>query len=57
MLLDVFRPASATEPLPLVVWVHGGGFVGTKDELADAGQLFLDRLLTFLRQRLATPPQ
>jgi hypothetical protein len=23
----------------------------------DAGQLFLDRLLTFLRQRLAAPPQ
>jgi acetyl esterase len=35
MLLDVFRPAAATGPLPLVVWVHGGGFVGgTKDELA-----------------------
>jgi acetyl esterase/lipase len=35
MLLDVFRPASARGPLPLVVWVHGGGFVGgTKDELA-----------------------
>jgi len=35
MLLDVFRPASASGPLPLVVWVHGGGFVGgTKDELA-----------------------
>ena len=35
MLLDIFRPASATGPLPLVVWVHGGGFVGgTKDELA-----------------------
>jgi acetyl esterase len=35
MLLDVFRPASAIGPMPLVVWVHGGGFVGgTKDELA-----------------------
>jgi acetyl esterase len=35
MLLDVYRPASASGPLPLVVWVHGGGFVGgTKDELA-----------------------
>lgn len=35
MVLDVFRPASASGPLPLVVWVHGGGFVGgTKDELA-----------------------
>ena len=35
LLLDIFRPAAATGPLPLVVWVHGGGFVGgTKDELA-----------------------
>jgi acetyl esterase/lipase len=35
MLLDVFRPAAAEGPLPLVVWVHGGGFVGgSKDELA-----------------------
>ena len=35
MLLDVFRPASATTPLPLVVWVHGGGFIGgSKEELA-----------------------
>jgi acetyl esterase len=35
MLLDVFRPASGAGALPLVVWVHGGGFVGgTKDELA-----------------------
>ena len=35
MLLDVYRPASATTPLPLVVWVHGGGFIGgSKEELA-----------------------
>ena len=115
MLLDVSRPVSATEPLPLVVWVHGGGFVGgTKEELAgyfkllashgfavvapryslapgrrypvplrqlmqalqylqanagrllidpdrialagDSGQLFLNRLLTFLQRRLAASP-
>ena len=36
MLLDVYRPASAIEPLPLVLWIHGGGFVGgAKEELAD----------------------
>jgi acetyl esterase len=34
-LLDVFRPASASSPLPLLLWAHGGGFVGgSKDELA-----------------------
>jgi acetyl esterase/lipase len=26
--LDVFRPADATGPLPTIIWVHGGGFVG-----------------------------
>ncbi len=35
MLLDVFRPASARDPLPALVWVHGGGFVGgAKEEIA-----------------------
>jgi acetyl esterase/lipase len=35
MLLDVYRPAAASGPLPLVLWVHGGGFVGgAKEELA-----------------------
>jgi acetyl esterase/lipase len=35
MVLDLYRPASARDPLPLVMWVHGGGFVGgAKDELA-----------------------
>lgn len=27
-LLDVYRPAAASGRLPLVLWVHGGGFVG-----------------------------
>jgi acetyl esterase len=39
MLLDVYRPASATTPLPVVLWVHGGGFVGgAKEQLAGASQ-------------------
>ena len=34
MLLDVARPAAANGPLPLLLWVHGGGFIGgSKDEL------------------------
>ena len=28
LLLDLFRPESAGQPLPLVVWVHGGGWSG-----------------------------
>jgi acetyl esterase len=33
-LLDLVHPASASGPLPLVLWVHGGGWVGgAKDEL------------------------
>lgn len=29
---DLYRPKGAAEPLPVVVWVHGGAFVaGTKD--------------------------
>lgn len=33
--MDVFSPEDAEEPLPTVVWVHGGAFVaGTKDGTA-----------------------
>lgn len=33
--LDIYRPAASSEPLPAVVWVHGGGwFGGSKEEPA-----------------------
>ena len=32
MLLDVFRPAAAAGALPLVLWVHGGGWIGGSKE-------------------------
>jgi acetyl esterase/lipase len=33
-LLDVLRPAGVDGPLPVVLWVHGGGWVGgSKEEL------------------------
>lgn len=28
LYLNVWRPAAATERLPVMVWIHGGGFVG-----------------------------
>lgn len=35
-LLDVFIPPDAKEPLPTVVWVHGGGFVaGSRADLTN----------------------
>jgi carboxylesterase type B len=37
MVLDVFRPAGPEEPLPVVVWLHGGGFVGGANEESAAG--------------------
>jgi acetyl esterase/lipase len=57
MLLDVFRPASATVPLPLVVWVHGGGFVGgTKDELAGYFKLLASHGLAVAAPRYSLAP-
>lgn len=33
--LDVFLPSSATEPPPVVVWIHGGAWIsGSKDDVA-----------------------
>ncbi len=35
-LLDLFRPAGAKKPLPVVVWVHGGAFVyGRRDNVSN----------------------
>ncbi len=35
-LLDLFKPGDATEPLPVVVWVHGGAFVyGRRDNVTN----------------------
>ena len=33
--LDLYRPADAREPLPLVIWVHGGGWrKGSKEGIS-----------------------
>ncbi len=33
--MDVFRPASATGPLPTVVWIHGGAWISGSKENVD----------------------
>jgi len=39
-LLDVFRPAGARAPLPAIVWVHGGGWIGgTKNDMREYLQI------------------
>ncbi|TWT24934.1 alpha/beta hydrolase [Planomicrobium sp. CPCC 101110] len=36
--LDIYYPAHVTEPLPVVLWIHGGGYVGgSKDSRQDYG--------------------
>ena len=28
ILLDLYQPADATKPLPCIIWIHGGGWIG-----------------------------
>ena len=44
-LLDVFYPSAiADQPLPTIVWVHGGGWVsGSKDDIANYGKVLAGR--------------
>ncbi|WP_026969868.1 alpha/beta hydrolase [Algoriphagus terrigena] len=37
-LLDIYLPANATGKLPLVIWVHGGGWL-SNDKYADMGYM------------------
>ena len=58
MLLDLYRPGSAVEPLPLVVWIHGGGFVGgSKEELADYLRLLASNGFAVAAPRYSLAPE
>lgn len=37
-LLDIYKPANAPKNLPLVIWVHGGGWL-SNDKYADMGYM------------------
>jgi acetyl esterase len=58
MRLDVFRPQSATGPLPLLLWVHGGGWVGgAKEELRSYLQLVASNGFVVAGPRYALAPE
>jgi acetyl esterase/lipase len=58
MLLDVYSPQSASRPLPVVVWVHGGGFVGgSKEELGDYFALLASQGYVVVGPRYSLAPE
>ena len=58
MLLDVHRPSATGAPLPALVWVHGGGFVGgSKDELAGYFKLIASNGYAVVAPRYALAPE
>jgi acetyl esterase/lipase len=58
MVLDVYRPRSSSRPLPLVLWVHGGGFVGgAKEELAGYFKLIASRGFVVAAPRYSLAPE
>jgi len=58
MLLDVYRPGSLSEPLPLLYWVHGGAFCGgSKDELAGYFKLLASEGYVVVGPRYSLAPE
>jgi len=58
MLLDLHRPADADGPLPAIVWVHGGGWVGgSKEELAGWFALLASRGWAVVAPRYGLAPE
>ena len=58
MVLDVYSPQGAPGPLPVVVWVHGGGFLGgSKEELADYFALIASKGYVVIGPRYSLAPE
>jgi acetyl esterase/lipase len=58
MLLDVHRPAAADGPLPLLVWVHGGAWVGgSKEEVAGWCRVIAAHGYTVVAPRYGLAPE
>src|SRR5262249_26208409 len=58
MVLDVYRPAWASGPLPTVVWVHGGGWLsGAKEDLAGYLKLVASKGYAVVGPRYSLAPE
>jgi acetyl esterase len=58
MLVDIYRPGSAGDPLPLLLWVHGGGWVGgSKEELAGYFKLVASKGYVVAGPRYSLAPE
>jgi acetyl esterase len=58
MLLDVYRPGTGGGPWPLVVWAHGGGWVGgSKEELASYFELIASNGYVVAGPRYSLAPE
>ncbi|MEU4424004.1 alpha/beta hydrolase [Actinoplanes sp. NPDC024001] len=56
--LDVFRPDSATGPLPTIVWVHGGAFIaGTRKDLRNYLRILAGRGFTTVGVEYSHAPE
>jgi len=57
-VLDVYRPAGSQITLPMVVWVHGGGWIGgSKEELAGYFKLIASRGYAVIGLRYSLAPK
>lgn len=53
LLMDVFVPAGADKPLPLIVWIHGGGWIGGDKSYCPALKFSKQYVVASIDYRLA----
>ncbi len=57
-LFDAFVPAGAAAPLPVIVWVHGGGFIaGSRSDLSNYLQILAARGFVTIGIDYSTAPE
>ncbi|MEO2205240.1 alpha/beta hydrolase [Paenibacillus pabuli] len=55
--MDIYYPSAATESLPVVLWVHGGGWVlGDKEDITDYAMQLAERGFVVVSMNYALAP-